>query len=358
MNRTHNKAFTLIELLVVILIIGILIAILIPAISAARTRAKVAAAQAEMTSLETGIEVFRGEQALGGSYPPSRSDYMDGSGQKDVQLIADPGATTGGNDPDRSRDPLIGGAHLLVQALLGADLLGPPGFKDPDNDGMWADNTHADATKTPPGTYALDPTTGQAKWTRYGSGNGFVDQGARGRISTLDDLINTGGAVAHDNPSDASRKQRFFVDPWNAPILYYRANPAAKSLCGLDTDAGACGGVYALEDNAVLTGRNDTLDTQYNGKGVDFGGGELADATGYYHRIYKNTHPKSVPKPNDGTSDISTAAFDNTFARFVWDKSVKARNEPVRKDAFLLVSAGPDLIYGTGDDVLNWTKSD
>ena len=36
---------------------------------------------------------------------------------------------------------VVSGAHLLYQALVGADGLGTPGFKDIDRDGTWWDDT-------------------------------------------------------------------------------------------------------------------------------------------------------------------------------------------------------------------------
>jgi hypothetical protein len=48
--------------------------------------------------------------------------------------------------------------------------------------------------------------------------------------------------------------------------------------------------------------------------------------------------------------------YANSFARFILDASVKARPTPVQKDTYLLISAGPDAIYGSDDDVINWTR--
>ena len=68
------SAFTLIELMVSVAIIGILIGILLPAFSAVNTNAKKVATKATIGVLDRGLESYRGEQALGGGYPPSQSD--------------------------------------------------------------------------------------------------------------------------------------------------------------------------------------------------------------------------------------------------------------------------------------------
>ena len=45
------------------------------------------------------------------------------------------------------------------------------------------------------------------------------------------------------------------------------------------------------------------------------------------------------------------------FALFIQNEAVQAKFSPHRPDSFLLLSPGPDLIYGTADDVANFSHN-
>ena len=109
-KTSRRNAFTLVEIMVVIAIIGLLVAVLLPAFGAVRTKARYSQVAAQFGALDTGLEMFRGEDDLGGTYPPSASDNP-----VDRQLIADPKGSQG----DEVR---ICGAQLLVHAMTSVDL--------------------------------------------------------------------------------------------------------------------------------------------------------------------------------------------------------------------------------------------
>ena len=330
----HRGGFTLIELLVVVAIIGILVAVLLPAFATVRTQAKNAETMAQFNALATGLEQFRSETALGSTYPPSASDNPN-----DPQRIGNPFS-------ERSSGATVvaTGAHLLVHAMLGADLLGTPGFKDFGTgggpDGLWWNDTHRGVNGNLRGAYYIDPINGEPGHSRYGGG-GYVDDKMRARVTDLQALVDTGHVLdLHESGDEGFEafKQPLFVDPWDRPILYYRANQAAQRMLG---EAGAPG-TYQQRDNGLIAGSGGNL------VGIDFGAGKV-QGQNYYHRL----SAAAIPLPFD---DLTLPAFDDSFARFIHDSSVKRINQPVRKDSFLLVSAGPDGVYGTDDDVTNWSR--
>jgi prepilin-type N-terminal cleavage/methylation domain-containing protein len=348
-GRRGRRGFTLIELLVVISIIGLLIGILIPSMNAIRTRAKVVDTQARFASIETGLEAYRGERGLDATYPPSRSDFMDNG----VPKIANPLSTTASGNPATE----ISGAHLLTFALMGADLLGPPGFKDFDRDGRWADDTHrgvGGAYERVPVAGATDPTDlGAPVKPRYPGGgeSGFVDSGMQKKTSTLATLkreaviVDGIGSTFNEDTGELP----LFLDGFGRPILYYRANPAARVMI----DAlGNTPGVYTQQDNALITGSTGGMGAR---AGLSFGG--KPNERGNLHELISVTPIPPVVPPATGDNPILTDnQYLDSFARFIFDPDVKAVNNPVRKDSFLLISAGKDAIYGTKDDVTNWTR--
>ncbi len=345
MNRKattlRRDAFTLVEMMVVVAIIALLLAALLPAFSAVRSQAKYAQASAQFKALDTGINAFRAEAALGGSLPPSSSDDPTPGNRQKIANPQDPPGT-----PAIVR---VAGAHLLVQAMIGADGLGTPGFRDVSSpaNGKWSDDTHRRPGAAPgtSGIYAIDPATGKEKFPRYG-GAGYVDEKMKERAESLQDLINEGKVLNPPTSADIAVNERMFMDPWDHPILYYKANPTALRMTGASDKPG----IYWQEDNAIITGSAEGLLGEV--KGLDFGAS--TDEHGQQHWI----HGAKSPDPSVTVVDVASQGDDykHTFARFILDGSVKARPTPVQKDSYLLISAGPDAIYGSDDDVLNWTR--
>jgi hypothetical protein len=244
---------------------------------------------------------------------------------------------------------LISGAHLLVHALLGADGLGTPGFRDVSKpaDGRWHNDTHRGDTSGKEGLYAIDPATAKEKFPRYPqSGGGYVDDKMRESARSLQDMENKGSVVNLDQAdSRIAKNERLFLDPWDHPILYYRASPSGLRMIGEKGKPG----VFWQEDNGVLTGTDGGL---INHDGLDFGQGRLNNR---FHSI--SLAQQVEPTEQDFVNKIQTEeTYKDSFVRFILDTSVKARPTPVNKDSYLLISAGPDARYGTEDDVTNWTK--
>ncbi len=345
--EARRRAFSLVEMMVVIAIIGLLVAALLPAFSTVRNKAKVTQTAAIYSALDTGMRSFQAESALGGTLPPSHSDNP-----ANRQLIANP-KLRGGLGNNGVAEVTITGAHLLAQAMVGADGLFAPGFKDTGSnggrDGRWWNDTHDNAG----GIYEIDTTTFQPKFPRYGGG--YVSDEIREKMRSLNDLDEV-GLIANSEElllNSAASDELMFVDPWDAPVLYYKANKAAINI----VTAGNTRGIFDQEDNGLITGTFGGDGLSYNG--FDFGSGaETVGGAVVFHDIAKIELAEPLPELLGGPDIQNDPRFDKTFTRFVFDPSQKARNKPFRADSYLLISAGPDSRYGTNDDIVNWTRAD
>lgn len=347
-HQPGKRAFTLVELLVSISIIGLLIAILIPAVSAIRNSANVTAMKSMFNAIDSALGLFRNEQALGGGLPPSSGDVTDPAEAR--WKIADPQATSAVTAPNTP----VAGAHLLLQALIGQDLLGTPGFRDIDRDGFWANDTHSARDNTNPsrsGLYALNDDR-EPIHTRYGSsGGGYVDENMKTRNSrTLQQLEERGVIALWPEKDDKTAKLNLFVDRWDRPILYYRANRGGKFMIQGDSKPG----IYRQEDNAVITG---SANGKLTLKGIDFGGSAQDPGSNAFSKIANAQAPERDADKDKVAIDLP---WENTFARYILDPQQQQQklNLPVNRDGYLLISAGPDGIYGNKDDVVNWTRED
>jgi hypothetical protein len=130
-----------------------------------------------------------------------------------------------------------------------------------------------------------------------------------------------------------------FVDKFDQPILYYRARSGGSSLVSdIDIGNGGGTGIYNMDDNALITGTS--LDTSGNGdpvkEGIDLGAG-----TNHFNRkLSASTWP---PPPGDWC-----------FAYTIYNPKTVSPPRPHKADSYILLSAGPDGLYGTGDDIANF----
>jgi len=334
-RSTARRAFSLVEMMVVVAIIALLVAVLLPAFGTVRDRAKRTQAASMYRALDQGIRAFQGESALGGSLPPSRSDNRE-----DPQEIANPRRKSGEGGP---QTVLISGAHLLVHAMIGADGLGPPGFKDTGSgaarDARWWNDTHDDER----GLYQLDATTFEPKFPRYSAG--YVDEQMRENTTTIDEM-NEQGLIYNEPLANTAVDQRMFVDPWGMPVLYYKANRGTVRMVSQQEEPG----IYTQEDNALITGNDTGAGVVAGFAGLDLGKGPLA-GTGVYHPLARAEPAGPDPEPFPIQTD---PRYENTFTRFIHDPTRKARNTPVNPESYLLISAGRDGRYGTEDDMTNF----
>ena len=345
-RRTAAGGFSLVELLTVIAIIVLLIGILVPALSHVRKSAKVTATKAMIGTFSTGLETFRADQQLGGRYPPSASDMMVNDELAYRVTSPYPQVPVGPAIP-------VSGAGLLVWALAGADLLGCPGFRTfLDGSDYWAQDTHyyAGATPDTSGAYALDPDTREPVHPRVSP---FIDLSRVTVTKWNPSAQTTDGPGSFEIPVEVEacealagpldrRLTPMFLDDFGGPILYWRADPAGRVIADwspTDNDAlGAYRGFFHFRDNDDLL---DCLDSSKHP--LQLTPGDMN------HRLAFD-----YPAPVNPTTDLDPSITDQNFAAYIRNKSIEARVTPQRTDSYLLLSAGPDGVFGTADDIANF----
>jgi hypothetical protein len=311
-------------------------------------------------TLSTGLETFRADRQVGGLYPPSASDWANNNGVFRYRVMSPYEALSGG--PTGAFE--ISGAGLLVWALAGADLSGVPGFRAFRNAGdnptqQWSRDTDDDRTTAEPGAYALHADTYAPLQARVGP---FVDLAKVEATRWNANAETDEGAGSFEIPAEAEaqasvgvfpakRNYPMFVDAFGGPILYWRADPAGIQAVDRSPNntsspqARHARGIYHFLDNGSLL--------------CDVGGGPGSNQTPVILRPRDAAEPHNLRWSTSAMQwgDVEVPGPDSQldgFWAYVRNKDVQAKIATHKADSFLLISAGPDGIYGTGDDIANF----
>ena len=165
--------------------------------------------------------------------------------------------------------------------------------------------------------------------------------------------------------TDVTLATPVIVDNFDYPVLYYAANTrlqrkmqAAAPIAGYEdaTQDPANSGIYTHMDNGVLTGAE-------GGPGLSFPAWDLAGIgpNAVQGLMDFGSWTGGVPiEPGDFEDPANTYTFPNYILNkdvyeSTWDENgVTTSLLPYRPDSFLLITPGPDGIYGSDDDVTNF----
>lgn len=383
------RGFTLVEVLISIFIISILVAITVTVIPKVQRAAHGAQTQAQMTAIATAIQAYYGDfRAYPGPLPNSQvgityyptANYT-ASPQSDFVYVLDPnnsnapvplklgsGVGTAETFGTFAAIQQITGAENLVLGLLGGlELTYSAGAQgsaiaqyayNPAN--LFPDGT----TPSPLGPMSLNPNSPKRLGAYLQVKTGDLSNSRSMGTPTV--FTDEGGRMAADSPIPE------FLDKYATPmpILYVRANVGGKAIAAVGGQDGIQSGnaltqtnadkstspVTAQYDIAQVLGYTQTPTTgvaigctpgnpnrdhhglQGLGSMTDTVQGDRATPTGWYN-AGKNALAYLKDPTTPGTSNAPDLSQTPT-----------ASGTPRQKDGFILISAGPDGLYGTPDD--------
>jgi type II secretory pathway pseudopilin PulG len=365
-SRRRGSAFTLIELLVVIGIIVVLISILIPVVARVRRTAQSTATKAFMSNLSQAIDTYNAEQH---AYPGPLSNAeicndlassgWGSTGSPFTTFTADSASTSGFYTTGFNNPTTVTMAENLMLGLCGGLSLKIDASGNVDPTALIYDPTLVGN-----GANSLNIVGAKKHQKAYVELKNVIwrDEGGKKSGHWIDD-----GGPANDTiiPEFVDN----YTDPM--PILYLRARKGAHSVTGqplsqtnntVITYTAASEnitspmfrvGQFDLRQIIGYTGTNIGAGRKLGSDPIGWGSGPVAHGLRMDVKSINTSVQPTNPEyrfPYDAypyfrnSSLSSPSETDSTFA------SGPRNDVPYGKDGYILISAGPDRVYGTRDD--------
>lgn len=294
-----KRGFTLIELLLVIGIVLILIGILLPTVTQVRKAAQDASTQARMSGISAGVLAYFTDFQ---SYPgPLHGDQVMRQGVATVPPTLIEPAAIGSNVEG------ITGTENLVLGLSG-------GLKR--NGAVTGDQFVFDPALVTNGPGSLNPAALKRYQAYYADTSAIMGAGTA--------PYSYEGIVAAGDTNIPEYVDNF---PDAMPLLYYRAKRGNAGIIGrVSTGTNL---QYRLDDNLPYVQRN--------------GAASIGPVALKMHGLRKLG---IAADPSDGNN--VTGAKDATE----YFTNPNVAGTPRYRDGWILISAGKDRVYGTGDDII------
>ncbi len=334
----NKKAFTIVELLTVMGVIAILIGLLVPALGLVRDYAKEIQQRAQFHTIEAALEMFNNDF---GEYPESYENDFE----------AFPPSILG------SDTHYYGGAQKLAEAMVGLDFLGyhPNSLFRADNyflsDDPYVTGTNMEAlpvyhAEVPDVEYASGTTLETAAENIQARKGPYIDLEYANAYKMYDiydiaDLTAAGFKTTDSSDrnlasivlTDVFTKKRETGQKTGMPILYFRAR---DEYIEQDSLADTAGGAATYDDD--IYNLDDNLFTL-----------QLGTPEGIVHPLVENSTGVTASYSID-TDDLER------FDKMIINPKVTAVTRPFRAESYILISAGKDGLFGTPDDIFNFTK--
>jgi len=303
---SHKSGFTLVEMLMTIAIIAVLVSLIIPALSLVHKSADMVRQRSQFHSIGVGLEAFRADF---GDYPESDDGLL-------LQSYC--------------------GTQKLAEAMIGHD-----GFGFHPNSEFRRDG--------------LADFDGDGNYTTTSPDESLYHIGVDTEFETKEEnLAIRKGPYLELETANAVKLNNLYPGPWppfwqltserfvladmfglvknkatgkktGMPILYYRAN-TSNFKHDPDDYTPFEDNVYNFHDNEFIVNRSVPWDNSVFHPMNNLTGPNAGDPGIFY----ENTLNPNFPPPN---------------------------GRPYRSDSFILLSAGPDGLYGTVDDVFNFERA-